>query len=66
MLFRSVIERGHKVPAINLWVKGAQKAHLGFAAVGSELTPYSFLHIFPQDAHERLLNEKLQELGVTV
>ena len=65
-LTEAVLERGHKVPAINLWVKGAQKAHLGFAAVGSELTPYSFLHIFPQDAHERLLNEKLQELGVTV
>ena len=62
----AVIQRGHKVPAINLWVKGAQKAHLVFAAVGSELTPYSFLHIFPQDAHERLLNEKLRELGVTV
>ena len=65
-LTEAVLERGHKVPALNLWVKGAQKAHLGFAAVGSELTPYSFLHIFPQDAHERLLNEKLQELGVTV
>ena len=65
-LTAAVIERGHQVPAINLWVKGAQKAHLGFANVGSELTPYPFLHIFPQDAHEKLLNERLRELGVTV
>ena len=65
-LTQAVLERGHKVPAVNLWVKGAQKAHLDFINVGSELTPYSFLHIFPQDAHEKLLNERLQELGVTV
>ena len=65
-LTEAVIERGHKVPAINLWVEGTQKAHLAFANVGSELTPYPFLHIFPQDAHEKLLNERLLELGVAV
>ena len=65
-LTEAVIERGHKVPAINLWVKGAQKAHMAFAHVGAEITPYPFLHIFPQDAHEKLLNERLQELGVAV
>jgi len=65
-LTEAVITRGHKVPALNLWVRGAQKARLGFETVGSEMTPYPFLHIFPQDAHEKLLNERLREWGVEV
>src|SRR6202049_1967449 len=62
----AVVERGHKVPAVNLWVKGEPAARLPFERIGSDLTPYPFLHIFPQDQHERLLIERLQALGVTV
>src|SRR5215467_8455645 len=65
-LTESVLARGHKVPAINLWVKSEQRAHLVFSSVGSDLTPYSFLQIFPQDQHERLLIERLEALGVSV
>src|SRR6202165_445857 len=59
-------ERGHRVPAVNLWVRGEAAARLSFETVGAGLTPYPFLHIFPQDQHERLLIERLQALGVTV
>ena len=62
----AVLARGHKVPAVNLWVKAEQRAHLDFSSVGADLTPYSFLQIFPQDQHERLLIQRLQELGVAV
>jgi 2-polyprenyl-6-methoxyphenol hydroxylase-like FAD-dependent oxidoreductase len=62
----NVLALGHKVPAINLWVKGQPKARLGFATVGGDLTPYPFLNIFPQDQHERLLITRLEELGVAV
>lgn len=62
----SILGQGHKVPAVNLWVKGEQRAHLDFGSVGSDLTPYSFLQIFPQDQHERLLIQRLRELGITV
>jgi 2-polyprenyl-6-methoxyphenol hydroxylase-like FAD-dependent oxidoreductase len=62
----AVVERGHKVPAVNLWVKGKPTAHLPFETIGSNLTPYSFLQIFPQDQHERLLIERLEALGVSV
>jgi 2-polyprenyl-6-methoxyphenol hydroxylase-like FAD-dependent oxidoreductase len=62
----AVVERGHKVPAVNLWVKGASAARLSFENVGSGVTPYPFLHIFPQDQHERLLIERLEALDVTV
>jgi 2-polyprenyl-6-methoxyphenol hydroxylase-like FAD-dependent oxidoreductase len=62
----AVIARGHRVPAVNLWAKGEAAARLGFESVGSALTPYPFLHIFPQDQHERLLIERLQALDVAV
>ena len=65
-LTEAVLAQGHKVPAINLWVEGEQKAHLEFELVGSDVTPYSYLEIFPQDQHERLLVERLQEMGVSV
>src|SRR5579872_1399587 len=47
----AVVEHGHKVPAVNLWVKGKPAARLPFEAIGSDLTPYAFLEIFPQDQH---------------
>jgi 2-polyprenyl-6-methoxyphenol hydroxylase-like FAD-dependent oxidoreductase len=62
----AVVARGHKVGAVNLWVKGAPVARLPFETIGSDLTPYSFLQIFPQDQHERLLVDRLQALGVAV
>jgi 2-polyprenyl-6-methoxyphenol hydroxylase-like FAD-dependent oxidoreductase len=62
----AVVAGGHHVPAVNLWVKGEAAARVSFESVGSGLTPYPFLHIFPQDQHERLLIERLQALGVAV
>jgi len=62
----AVLKLGHKVPAVNLWVKGKPVTRLPFERVGSDLTPHPFLHIFPQDQHERLLVERLETVGVFV
>jgi 2-polyprenyl-6-methoxyphenol hydroxylase-like FAD-dependent oxidoreductase len=62
----AVRDQGYKVPAANLWVKGERAAHIPLEAVGKDLSPYGFLQTFPQDAHERLLIARLEELGVTV
>jgi 2-polyprenyl-6-methoxyphenol hydroxylase-like FAD-dependent oxidoreductase len=62
----AVVAQGHQVPAVNLWVRGKSAARISFGNVGSYLTPYPFLHIFPQDRHERLLIERLEGLGVRV
>jgi 2-polyprenyl-6-methoxyphenol hydroxylase-like FAD-dependent oxidoreductase len=62
----AVIERGHKVPAVNLWVKGKPAARLPFETIGADLTPYAFLQIFPQDEHERLLIGRLEARGISV
>ncbi|HLW24260.1 MAG TPA: FAD-dependent monooxygenase [Steroidobacteraceae bacterium] len=65
-LAEAVVERGHRVPAVNLWARGAHAARVPFADIGAGLTPYPFLEIFPQDEHERLLIERLGKLGVEV
>jgi len=61
-----VVRRGHKTPAVNLWVRGQKEARVPFETIGAGLTPYPFLFIFPQDEHERLLIERLKTLGVAV
>jgi 2-polyprenyl-6-methoxyphenol hydroxylase-like FAD-dependent oxidoreductase len=65
-LANAIIEKGHKVPAIGLWVGGKREARVSFEDVGRDVTPYPFLHIFPQDEHERLLLTRLEALGVSV
>jgi 2-polyprenyl-6-methoxyphenol hydroxylase-like FAD-dependent oxidoreductase len=65
-LAEDVVAKGHRVPAVNLWIKGERKARLSLSDMGKGLTPYPFMHIFPQDEHERLLIAKLAALGVSV
>ncbi len=65
-LAKPVVDRGHRVPGVNLWVKGEPVARLPFETIGAHLTPYSFLEIFPQDQHEQLLIERLTAVGVVV
>ena len=65
-LTEAVIKNGHKVPAVNLWVAGKHEARVDFSNAGETLTPYPFLHIFPQDEHEKLLISRLEQMGVRV
>src|SRR6266567_3593566 len=62
----ALVEKGLQFAAINLWVRGK---HVGRAAVGemgTGISPYPYIVIFPQDEHERFLIERLRELGVEV
>jgi len=61
-----VIAGGVKIQNLNLWVKGRRAARVPLQRAGAGLTPYDFALVFPQDAHERLLIERLGELGVRV
>jgi 2-polyprenyl-6-methoxyphenol hydroxylase-like FAD-dependent oxidoreductase len=65
-LAEAVVNNGHSVAAVNLWVQGKPETRVPFDTVGSDLTPYPFMHIFPQDEHENLLIQRLSSLGVTV
>jgi 2-polyprenyl-6-methoxyphenol hydroxylase-like FAD-dependent oxidoreductase len=62
----AVLDNGHAVPTINLWVKGKAEARVAFTNIASDLTPYPFVKIFPQDEHERLLIERLSSFGIAV
>lgn len=62
----AVIAGGVKVENLNMWVSGHRAATVHLRNIGEGLTPYAFALIFPQDAHERLLIERLSALGVQV
>ena len=65
-LAQAVVDRGHKVPAVNLWVRRNQAARIPLENLGQGLTPFPFPIIFPQDEHETLLINRLREVGVEV
>ena len=59
-------QRLHRPRRSAVWLGGREAARVPFEEIVSDLTPYGFLHIFPQDEHERLLIERLHDLGVQV
>jgi 2-polyprenyl-6-methoxyphenol hydroxylase-like FAD-dependent oxidoreductase len=65
-LSAAVVEAGVKVVAANLWVRGAKAARIPIQRMGEGMSPFPYALIYPQDAHERLLIERLADLGVTV
>ncbi|MGE7367666.1 FAD-dependent monooxygenase [Neorhizobium sp. NPDC001467] len=65
-LAEAVIAKGHRVDGVNLWVGGSRKARAGFGDIGKDLTPYPFLHIYPQNQHEELLIARLEAEGVRI
>lgn len=62
----SLIAGGVKIAGLNFWLRGAKAARVPFQRIGMGLTPYPFALVFPQDAHERLLIERLDAFGVKV
>jgi 2-polyprenyl-6-methoxyphenol hydroxylase-like FAD-dependent oxidoreductase len=62
----AVIAGGVKIENLNLWASGQRVATVHLRRIGEGLTPYAFALVFPQDAHERLLIERLGTLGVQV
>src|ERR1700729_438765 len=65
-LAETVVQRGRKTIAANLWVAGQRVAHAVLGEMGVGLSPFPFTLIFPQDEHERLLIDRLAEAGVQV
>jgi 2-polyprenyl-6-methoxyphenol hydroxylase-like FAD-dependent oxidoreductase len=65
-LSSAVVEDGVKVAAANLWVGSARAARLPLGRMGEGLSPFPYALTYPQDAHERLLVERLADLGVRV
>jgi len=62
----TVVSRGRRMTAANLWVAGRQVAHAPLGDMGAGISPYPFALIYPQDEHERLLTEHLADAGITI
>jgi 2-polyprenyl-6-methoxyphenol hydroxylase-like FAD-dependent oxidoreductase len=62
----AVVTRGRKMTTINLWKSGKHVAHVVFGDMGKDLSPFPYALIYPQDEHERLLIDRLDEAGVQV
>jgi 2-polyprenyl-6-methoxyphenol hydroxylase-like FAD-dependent oxidoreductase len=62
----AVVEAGVQVAAANFQVRGANAARLPLGRMGEGLSPFPYALTYPQDAHERLLIERLDALGVQV
>ena len=61
-----MVTRSYTAPAVNLWLTGQKKKHVIVEEIRSHLTPFSFLHIFPQNEHEQLLTERLEAIGIAI
>src|SRR5262245_3258647 len=62
----AIVEAGVKVAAANFWVGGVKAARVPLGRMGEGLSRFPYALTYPQDAHERLLIERLDALGVTV
>ncbi|PGH05854.1 hypothetical protein AJ79_06696 [Helicocarpus griseus UAMH5409] len=62
----AVIAGGRQAKATNVWIQGIHRVRIPIGEIAKGLTPHPFVHIYPQDRHEKLLEEKLAEEGVVV
>lgn len=61
-----IIAAGVEFTAVNMWVRGKHKARAALGNVGEGISPFPYMIILPQDAHERLLIDALAREGVQV
>ncbi len=62
----ALVEAGVQVAGANFWVQGARAGRIPLQGLGEGVSPFPYALTYPQDAHERLLIERLDALGVKV
>src|SRR3954467_9449433 len=60
------LELGKRSTGANLWSDGTRKGRVPLGDAGRQITPYPFILILGQDDNERIMGEKLAELGTAV
>jgi 2-polyprenyl-6-methoxyphenol hydroxylase-like FAD-dependent oxidoreductase len=65
-LAEAAVAAGLEFGAVRLWARGAERARAAFGEMGAGLSPFPFVLILPQDAHEQLLIDTLAARGITV
>ncbi|HLK85875.1 MAG TPA: FAD-dependent monooxygenase [Candidatus Binataceae bacterium] len=61
-----IVERGRPLIGINLWARGQRAGRVVFGDLATEISPYPYALVFPQDEHEKLLIERLRQAQVEV
>lgn len=61
-----MVAGGVEIEGINLWGRGEKVMRLPIGRIGQGMSPFPFVLDFPQDAHERLLVDRLAGLGIAV
>jgi 2-polyprenyl-6-methoxyphenol hydroxylase-like FAD-dependent oxidoreductase len=60
------LELGKRGTGANLWAQGRKMARVPIGETGAKITPYPFILILGQDDNEKIMGDKLRELGVSV
>ena len=65
-LAERAIALGKRGNGAHMWSEGRHIAHVSLSDAGSQQTPYPYILVLGQDDNERIMGEKLNELGVDV
>jgi 2-polyprenyl-6-methoxyphenol hydroxylase-like FAD-dependent oxidoreductase len=65
-LSEEILALGYKLPGTNLWAHGQHRAYISLREFGRQLTPYPFMLNVSQDDHERMLEKRLNDIGIHV
>ncbi len=60
------LELGKRGTGANIWAQGRKMARVPLGEAGQNATPYPFILILGQDDNERIMRDKLRDLGVSV
>jgi 2-polyprenyl-6-methoxyphenol hydroxylase-like FAD-dependent oxidoreductase len=60
------LELGKRGTGANIWAQGRTMARVPLGEAGRNVTPYPFILILGQDDNERIMGDKLRDLGVSV
>ena len=60
------LELGKRGNGANLWAQGRKMARVPLGDAGRNVTPYPYILVLGQDDNERIMGDKLRELGTSV
>jgi 2-polyprenyl-6-methoxyphenol hydroxylase-like FAD-dependent oxidoreductase len=60
------LELGKRGTGANIWAQGRKMARVPLGETGRNATPYPFILILGQDDNERILGDRLRDLGASV
>jgi 2-polyprenyl-6-methoxyphenol hydroxylase-like FAD-dependent oxidoreductase len=60
------LELGKRGPGANIWAQGKWMANVSPNDAGDGVTPYPYILVLGQDDNERIMGDRLRELGMSV